>query len=257
MNDDGKRLPQRDLANVYQRGQAPGRDPPRFVFDRCQCAHCHSQRVFDGGRPLVMDIRGKGFGDPLKIILNELPASAGGQGWSHAGVINERMSNVANSQKAPGESRAPVHVWQSSCPGCRLVPVMAEVERLAGVLSDLEQKGRVRGGQPTACRECGERRSSLAFDVVAGFQGGASMGTVTLVEADLRGWDFRHGPPDDPMRWIKLAEHWAFHGVLDRRSGDMSRTLVWTATCPKCVKAQLAVVGQQPIAPSGAPRSVH
>ena len=251
-NDKGNRVPQQGLADAYARGLAPGVKPPNFVFDRCECsniARCGSARRFPNDAPLLFDVRGTGFGDPLKIILNELPEGGAAHSWSHCGVINQQMSDLASAGK-PLEKRAPVHVWQSACPTCHRNGPLVEVDRRVAVLKAAEEQGRIKDGRPVACTTCGERRAGLSFDIMARFKDGPCMASVTLIEADPKGWDFRPG-------WDHMAQHWAFSGVLDRTRGDQAGIYRWAATCPKCVRVGMATVGQQPIIAPQAGKLIH
>lgn len=224
-------VPYRELAKVLRLDRLRGKRLPKFTLDRAECFNCKAGRVFPG--PLIYDLKAEGMRLPLKSILHELPVGGKPESWSHNATLNQQASERAG---------VPTPMWISMCPACNASKAVIRelVEFQARILGKLP--GEVPGQAPTCCRECGERRAGVKIDLLARFEHDLSMGCVTLIEIDPRGWDFRPG-------WQNKAEHWAFSGVLNLAAGDRSSDFRWTMTCPRCVKAQMPLVSTSPALP--------
>jgi hypothetical protein len=224
---DAARYPQKALGDALMKNRNAGKNLPRFTVTECVCARCQKHRRLAEGVGLL-DLKADSILTPLRIFLNELPvASTAHRGWSHCGVINQQMSDLA---------QVPIHIFQSACPDCHGRDTLEEVENLKRALA--AQPSAENGTAPRVCRECGvSNRDGLNFDLMAKFAEGDCMASVTLLEVDPRGWDFH-------PKLFQQAEHWAFHGVLDLTKGPRASAYRWSITCPRCIAAQLPVASR-------------
>ena len=238
-------LPQKDYANALVRAKPGSVRVPRMIMDRGVCTACERVRMFPGPLTYFQE-NNENVRAIYRIVLNELPKNGAPHTWSYGGVIDPRASQKAREYaRSQGHASGPVYSFSAKCPGCNPNGALQEVDLLQQELR-AEQTG---GSRPrhglSACKDCGERRSGdheISLKVEAGFVKGDCMGSITLLESDWRGWDFRPG-------FEKQTEHWAFHGVLDLTKGEQSHAFVWSMVCPRCVNRRMVESAQTLVLP--------